>query len=110
MNQDESKLQQACVKWLRYARPDLIIQATPNQGLRTVKNASRLKAEGMSAGWPDLQILGRGCQVFIEMKTSTGKLSPAQKEVHAKLEQTGYKVAVCRSLDEFMQTVNNYLR
>ena len=43
------------------------------------------------------------------MKTKTGRQSPEQKAWQAKVEQYGYKYAVCRSLDEFINTIENYL-
>jgi len=120
MRQDESKLQQACVKWFRYSFPHILIFAIPNGGKRGIITARIMKGEGVLPGVPDLFIASGGSPLrvdtigknglFCEMKTAKGKLSPAQKEVHAKLEQAGYCVKVCRSFDEFQQTVNEYLK
>jgi len=120
MKNEESKLQQACVKWFRYAWPNVLIFAIPNGGKRGVITASIMKAEGVVAGVPDLFVaeLGSPCHVdtigsgglFIEMKTPKGTLSQSQKDIHAKLLDSGYKVEVCRSFDEFQETVNNYLK
>ena len=35
--------------------------------------------------------------------------SPAQKEWQAAVESVGYKYAVVRSLEEFIQLINSYL-
>ena len=36
----------------------------------------------------------------IELKTRKGRLSPAQKTLHARLRLVGTEVEVCRSVDE----------
>jgi hypothetical protein len=120
MKNEESKIQQACVKWFHAQYPNVVMFAIPNGGKRGIVTAKIMKGEGVMPGCPDLFIAHQGSPLsvetigcpglFIEMKTPTGVLSKVQKEVHSKLEDAGYKVAVCRSLDEFMQTVNNYLR
>ncbi|MDR1130589.1 MAG: hypothetical protein LBK96_06370 [Prevotellaceae bacterium] len=43
------------------------------------------------------------------MKTGTGVHGKLQKAFQAKAEHFGYKYEVCRSLDEFIETVNNYI-
>lgn len=63
-------------------------------------------------GMPDLIICipsEKYHALFIEMKTSKGVLSPNQKQTHQLLKDAGYEVKVCRSLDEFIQSVHNYL-
>ena len=120
--QDESRVQQACVRWMRLQFPQIVISSFPNQGVRSRANASRMKAEGLTAGCPDLIIFSQGAEkdehgniidaygaLLIEMKTEKGVLSAAQKEVHEKLRNAGYKVAVCRNFDEFKQVVETYL-
>jgi hypothetical protein len=63
-------------------------------------------------GMPDLMICmssGSYHALFIEMKTEKGKLSDTQKIVHAQLINAGYAVKVCRSFEEFTQTIKTYL-
>ena len=63
-------------------------------------------------GIPDLIICmpsGGYHALFIEMKTSKGKLSENQIACHAQLEFSGYCVKVCRSFDDFMMAINTYL-
>ena len=48
--------------------------------------------------------------VYIEMKYGYNKPSEAQKKIMAYLTKKGYLCAVCWSLDEFMQTINNYYK
>ena len=81
-----------------------------------------MKAEGMLAGNCDLWIMRpkwnsvqelfgvKHYALGIEMKTAKGKLSESQKEIHAKLQDAGYAVKVCRSFEEFEKTVNEYMK
>lgn len=127
MNQEEHNLQCACVKWFAYQHPELqgLLFAIPNGGARNKATAGKLKAEGVVAGVADLILLVPGfviselkdgylakeCHALcIEMKTERGRQSPEQKEWQKKVEEFGYRYAVCRSLDEFMNTINNYLQ
>lgn len=117
MKHEESKLQQACVKWFRlqypmYAR---LLFAIPNGGARNEITGSLLKAEGVVAGVPDLFLaVGRDVLaehgLFIEMKAPNGKVTPRQAEMHKLLTAQGYEVVVCYSFDDFKQAIEDYLR
>ena len=112
MKHHESKLQSACVRWFRYNLPSIIIASIPNGGYRNMVTASIMKAEGALAGMPDLVILrpSQGfCGLFIEMKSETGRLSKSQTELHRRLIDEGYQVAICRTFDEFQLVVKKYL-
>lgn len=135
MNQDEHKLQCACVQWFNIQHRDLrgLLFAVPNGGARSKATAGKLKAEGVVPGVADLILLvphlgfphiieGNAdgmvsyvgtadlfCGLCIEMKTAKGRQSPEQKAWQAIVEAKGYQYAVCHSLDEFMETINNYL-
>ena len=53
---------------------------------------------------PDFTILAGGGRVlFVECKTRTGKLSPAQAALKFHAEKLGHTVHVVRSLDEFLK-------
>jgi hypothetical protein len=128
MTQEEHNIQAACVRWFGYAHPELrgLLFAVPNGGARSKATAGRLKAEGVVAGVSDLILLVPRCRakitennaasieikhaLCIEMKTAKGRQSAEQKEWQKKVEGHGYKYAVCRSLDEFIDTVEAYLR
>ena len=126
MKHEESKLQQACVKWFRYQYPSFarLLFAIPNGGARDKATGSLLKAEGVVAGVPDLFLARPSrsdsdlvidcdnvfyCGLFIEMKAPGGKVTPRQAEMHKLLTAQGYEVAVCRTFDEFKETIENYL-
>ena len=128
MTQEEHNIQAACVRWFGYAHPELrgLLFAIPNGGARSKATAGRLKAEGVVAGVSDLILLVPCCRakitennaagieirhaLCIEMKKNGGYQSPEQKDWQKKVEGHGYKYAVCRSLDEFIDTVEAYLR
>ena len=113
MIKDEHTLQVACVNWFRLQYPRELIFSIPNGGHRAYSTAKRLKAEGTTAGILDLCIptpMGEYHGLYIEMKYGYNKPSEAQKKIMAYLTKKGYLCAVCWSLDEFMQTINNYYK
>lgn len=79
----EDDLQKACVTWFRlqYPEPKYLIHHSPNGGKRNAREAGRLKAQGVRAGFPDLIILSEYDFICIEMKSEKGTLSDNQKEV-----------------------------
>ena len=55
-------------------------------------------------GEPDFTILADGGRVlFVECKTRTGKLSPAQAALKFHAEKLGHTIHVVRSLEEFQK-------
>ena len=112
MRHPESDLQIACVRWFRHQYPKVLIFAVPNGGKRNAREAARMKAEGTTAGVPDLFIASpRGGYggLFIEMKAGKGKLTEAQEEMHDRLVVDGYVCDVCRTLESFQKIVQGYL-
>lgn len=110
---NEHRIQCACVKLFRYLYPDLLIYAIPNGGQRNAIVASKLKAEGVVSGVPDLHIpVSRGeyHSLYVEMKNGKkGVLSDNQKRVISFLRSQGNKVVVCHSVEEFDKEVKEYL-
>ena len=86
------------VQWFRRTYPDVRIFAIPNGEKRSQSAGARLKAEGVSAGVPDLYI--PAWNTWIEMKRSKGgRVSEKQKDWIAYLEGIGHKVFICAGLD-----------
>lgn len=121
MNQEEHDIQAACVRWFRFQHRDLapLLFAVPNGGARSKATAGKLKAEGVVPGVADLILLvpriEEGCRnmwhgLCIEMKTPTGRQSTEQGLWQLKVEQYGYQYAVVRSLDQFIETIEKYLK
>ena len=110
MKHQESTLQTSCVKWFRYQYPHLIIYAVPNGGSRNVREAQRLKAEGVLAGVADLVVLlPQGKSLYIEMKVKGNRQTENQKDFQQKAEVLGYKYYVCYSFDEFKAIIEKEL-
>ncbi|MDC7140113.1 VRR-NUC domain-containing protein [Bacteroides finegoldii] len=111
---DEHKMQCACVKWFRLEYPKLkdMLFAVPNAARRSARNGEYMKDEGMLPGVADLILLksnrfyGALC---VEMKKPGKYQRPVQKEWQKECEAAGNKYVVCRSLDEFMKVITDYL-
>jgi hypothetical protein len=92
------------VSWFRRQYPDVRIFAIPNGGIRSASQGANLKAEGVSAGVPDIFI--PAWSLWIEMKRSTGgTVSPAQKDWIAYLESIGHSVIVGRGFEDAKQQI-----
>lgn len=111
---EEHRIQCACVQWFKMQYPQLAhnLFAVPNGGRRDKVTASKLKAEGVLAGVSDLILLKANQYhhaLLIEMKTPTGHQAQTQRRWQRLIEADGYKYIVCRSLEQFITTVNDYL-
>lgn len=114
MRHDESRAQQACVKWFRLQYPQYarLLFAVPNGGARGRVTGAILKAEGVVAGVADLLLLIPNNiyhGLCVEMKTQAGRQSEAQREWQRDVEGQGYKYVVAHSFDEFEAAVLEYL-
>ena len=84
----------------------------PNGGQRHAAVAAKLKGQGVKPGVPDLclPVPRFGCPgLWIEMKTSDGRVSTSQKDWIAYLKGAGYRVEVCRSFDQARSVLLEYL-
>lgn len=112
---EEHRLQASCVRLfrLRYPQYAKLLFAIPNGGRRDAITGARLKDEGATAGVSDLIFLkpnrfyGSLC---IEMKAKGGRQQDTQKEWQKAVEGAGNKYVVCRSVEEFMKSINDYLK
>lgn len=112
---EEHQLQCSCVQWFRLAYPHYAhcLFAVPNGAKRDKIIGKRLREEGVLAGVADLILLKSNSAhgaLLIEMKTPKGRLSDVQKLWSKKIMANGYKYIVCRSFDEFRQSVEDYLK
>lgn len=106
----ESDIQISCVKWFKIQYPRYIIFAVPNGGTRNKKEMIWMLREGILPGAADLCICGdRGKILFVEMKTKTGKQNPNQKAFEQKVKELGFEYMVCRSLEDFIKTVREWV-
>jgi len=113
MRHSEDNLQINMVRWFRLQYPELILHHSPNGGKRTQFEAMQFKRMGTIAGFADLFLLKANKDyygLFIEVKASNNnKQTEAQKRFEANVTKNGYKYVVCRSLDEFILEINEYL-
>ena len=112
----ESHEQASLISWWHLAGPKLapnvVLAAIPNGGARDAITGARLKREGVVRGMPDLALLCARCgrhALFLEMKTSRGRVSESQRNLFPLLEAQGYGVAVCHGWREAAETVEAYL-
>lgn len=116
----EHTIQAQCVRWfaLQYPTLNQLLFAIPNGGHRSKAAAGKAKAEGAKRGVADLflSIPNVGdkaafwkCGIYIEIKTPRGRQSPEQIQFQRTVENLGYRYAICRSLEEFQTTIQQYL-
>lgn len=113
--EEEHLIQCACVRWFRYSHPDMaeLLFAVPNGGRRDKVSGAKLKMEGVVAGVSDLILLlpnRKSHGLCIEMKTPAGRQSDHQRLWQFGVEAAGYQYSVCRSVEDFIETVEEYLK
>ena len=92
------------VSWFRKTYPDTRILAIPHGGIRSASAGASLKAEGVSAGVPDLVV--PEWLLWIEMKREAGgTVSPAQKDWIVYLESIGHQVIIGRGFEDAREQV-----
>lgn len=93
--------------------PELaMMYAVPNGGLRDVRVARKMKAEGVKAGVLDINLdVPRGGYhgLRIEMKFGKNKPTKKQKEWMQKYAEYGYCVKLCYNWIEARDAIMDYL-
>ena len=96
----ERDLHKAVAQFLALALPKNAVWTTfPAGGGGTVRGA-QLKARGLMAGWPDVQILWDGLFYGVELKAAHGRLSPEQRACGEAIAAAGGYYKIIRSLEE----------
>ena len=77
-----------------------------------------LKAMGLKAGWPDIQILVRAtafdsarsmCRfIGLELKSKDGLVTKAQTDRHALIKKAGGQVYVVRTIDDIYSVLTKF--
>lgn len=116
MNSEHSEQRKLIIwaSWEIKSIPELaLLFSIPNAGKRTQQQAAWMIAEGLKSGVPDLFLpvmrYGKG-GLFIEMKSEKGKLSENQIKWRDRLIVQGYEYALCRTAEEAMKNIKEYLR
>lgn len=97
---------------MQYPNLKNVLFAVPNAARRSQRMGVYMKEEGMLPGVADLILLKNNHSyntLCIEMKTSQGVQSYTQKKWQTSVEDNGNKYVVCRSLENFIQEINDYL-
>lgn len=114
LKKPEDILQAACMRWFdaKYRTHAPLLFHIPNGGSRHKLEAVKLKLMGVRAGVPDLFFAfpsGTFHGAFFELKAGKNTCTPAQRQMQADLQSQGYRVAVCRELEEFQKTITRYI-
>jgi len=112
----EAQEQEALFKWAEFNGriiPELsLLFHIPNGGKRDIITASRLKAQGVKRGVPDLFLpIPRGTHhgLFIEMKRIGATTTTEQEEWLVTLQSVDYKAVVCEGWVAAADTIKRYL-
>lgn len=120
MKHEESALQAAILKWfnLQYPKLEGLLVGYPAGINLDLKTRVRMKCMGLTAGFPDLQLMVPGSFIseedishglLIELKTAKGIVTACQKDYHAKLRRQHYTVVICRSFEEARDQIRYWL-
>ena len=90
--------------------------AIPNGGNRNIREAARLKRQGVKSGVSDIFLpsaKGGFHGMFIELKRrkldGPSKVAPNQRAFLAVMKAHGYKTVVCYGADEAIAAIQDYL-
>lgn len=106
MKRPEQDIHRSVVAHLKErAMPGVFFFHPENGGKRSAIEAKIFKGLGVRAGVPDLIVFYRA-QIFgLELKAGKGRVSPVQLATMNDMEVAGARVAVARSLDEALVTL-----
>lgn len=113
----EHQIQTAVIDWWRlayraYMLPEFALFAIPNGGARDPITGSRLKAEGVRKGIPDLMLAapcGATCGLFLEMKVGSKKLTEEQIAFILHAKSAGYVASAHYSAESAIAAIKEYL-
>ena len=116
----EHDLQVSCVRWFRHHHRRIahLLFSIPNgaklygTAQQRAKQWKKLEAEGAQPGVADLFLAvpsGDLCGLWIEMKTTRGRQSDAQRRFEMAVMASGYGYAMPRTYEEFQTVVGQYL-
>ena len=111
---------------MRHARPEDVVQRSviahlkargvanllwfhvPMGGRRNRTEAAILKGLGAVAGIPDLIVIHDGKVFGLELKTESGKVSPAQREMIDRIRACGGFAEIAHGIDAAIATLENW--
>jgi hypothetical protein len=103
----EAELQAAVVEHLRWrAKRDVLFLHPANGGTRDIREAVALKKMGVLAGASDLLLWHQGNSFALELKSSGGRLSDAQRDFLARFNEAGGHSACAEGLDQALAVLD----
>lgn len=73
------------------------------------RQMASLKRDGLTPGFPDLIVFGKGGRIgFIEVKTEGSYQQASQKECQRWLIEFGQVYAICRSVEDVHETLDGW--
>lgn len=114
MQQNESKLQAAIIRWfaMAYPRYDKMLFAIENKRRATPIQGARLKQQGIKAGVPDLCLAlptEKFGALYIELKFGKNKQTEDQKEFERACKEFGNCYQLIYSFDEAIRIITSYI-
>ena len=104
----EAAIQRDIVRTLRFGLPSGWLVVGVSNNPRSRIGGAIEKAMGLTAGLPDLALYGNldGSPFtgFLEVKTAKGRVSEAQRDMHDRLQDAGFRVAIVRSVEDSIKT------
>jgi hypothetical protein len=103
----EDELHQAVRHAMRVLLPsDAVFNTWELRNANSAAEGARRKRLGALPGWPDCGVFWRHHLVLIELKRSRdGRLSDAQRELHPRLADAGFPVAIARTVEQALDAV-----
>ncbi|MDB5200558.1 MAG: nuclease [Chitinophagaceae bacterium] len=110
----EDALQGQVIRWFRSQYPKMYwrLYSIPNAAKRSASVAARMKRTGMISGVADmfLGVVKNGYGgLYIELKVGYNKLTDNQATFKRENE-SHYEFKECRSLEDFIKVINEYLK
>lgn len=109
----EADLQRLIVGFLRLILPaEAIVHHSANEtgqgGQSGRARQAILSGMGVCPGFSDLIVLSEGRVLFLELKSKTGRLSPAQERFRDQVQAQGFAWAMVRSIDEVLAALGAF--
>jgi VRR-NUC domain-containing protein len=106
----EASLQRSVFDWLRHVGvPGLIFFHVPNGLVSNPRAVCRMKREGLTSGVPDICLVRPGgTAAFLELKSPTGRQTPAQRAFQQLCESNGTPYAIARTIDEAIKALSSW--
>ena len=111
----EDQIHMAFVEYVEVRYPDLAdcLMHIPNEGKRSPAQGVKQKKMGLRKGVADLFFAVPSSQfggLWIEIKTSGGRVMKEQEAFIKRMLKQGYSAAVVRSIDEAIDVFEYYMR